>query len=400
MTPIPFSAVVAGSIGQVSFELLDRPFAGPRPMDSIWGIAPQEMDSWFSHERGPEAGGILTIGQAQVFGSALVYVDSGDEPQFLEIDQNFLSRASAESTFAELQSRRDAGALRVREIAGDVVLLSGFPYDLYGHWMVDFMPRLEMLRDRDLSRLKFLLPSDLPAFAHEWLGLAGIGADQLILYDKEMELCRCERALLPTNLRAGGRALPSMAQAATWMTQIACASDIKPTRLLYISRENWGNITRKLENFSVVEDVMAEYGFETVFPEKLSISGQAELLASARIVVGDYGSGLHNTIFSHSGIPVIALRGTELHPGFLQSGLCEIRQQPLSYVFGRTWANERGFQHYEIDIDDLRRCVEATMADISGPPDQNLGVQASGPSQLAKYATFARSLLARRGRNL
>ncbi|WBO24511.1 glycosyltransferase family 61 protein [Sphingomonas abietis] len=367
MTLIPFSAIVADPVHGITFELLDRPFEGPRPANLSWGSPPSDLDAWFCHERGPEAAGIITIPQAHVFGSTLVYIEMDGEPHALEVDQNFLASASATNALAEVRTRRAAGTLRIRDIEGDVILLSGFPYGLYGHWMVDFMPRLQMLRmtNRKFAELRFLLPADLPAFAHEWLLLAGIKPAQLILYDQADELCRCERALMPTNLRAGGRALPSMAEAAAWMTQIACTNDISPTRLLYVSRENWGNITRKLENYRAIENVMAEYGFEIVFPEKLSVSGQADLLASAKCVAGDYGSGLHNTIFSRPGTSVIALRGIDLHPGFLQSGLCEIRRQPLSYVFGRTWANEQGFQHYEIMTDDLRRCLDAAMAMLS-----------------------------------
>lgn len=359
MHTISFADVVAGGVDGVSFLHLDRPFEGGRPTDTIWGAPPVELNDWFNNERGPLAGGIITISHAQIFGSAFVYVEKG-APYVLEVEQNFLSLSASVDMLGRIQLNRASGALRLRDIEGEVVLLSGYPYHLYGHWMVDFMPRLEMLRmaGRALSDLRFLLPSDLPNFAREWLALAGIRLDQLVLYEPETELCRCEIALMPTNLRAGGRTLPRMADAARWMTEIACRKPITRDRSLYVSRENWGNITRRLDNFEEVEAVMSDYGFETVYPEKLSIVDQVELFASARIVAGDYGSGLHNTIFSQHGTPVVALRGIALHPGFLQSGLCEIRSQPLSYIFGKTCVDDQGFQHYAINSNHLRQCLD------------------------------------------
>ena len=364
MQVLSFSAIVSGMIDAISFENLDRPFNGQRPLDRWWGVPPAQMADWFCHERGPQAAGIIAIAQAHIFGSTLVYRERGDSQEILELEQNFLSVDTATAGLAQMEKQRAAGILRVRDIEGEVVILSGFPYQLYGHWMVDFMPRLQMLRvsGRRLSNLRFLLPSDLPDFALEWLALAGVKPDQIIPYDPDSDLCQCEHVLIPTNLRSGGRALPSMAQAALWMTQIACSEPVSPTRSLYISRESWGNITRKLENYEEVEGIMGDHGFEIVYPEKLSIAGQAELFASAKIIAGDYGSGLHNTIFSYPMTPVIALRGTELHPGFLQSGLCEIRSQPLSYIFGRTWTDDRSFQHYEIGANDLHRCLQAAAA--------------------------------------
>ena len=360
---IPFSAIVAGNAEGLKFVFLDRPFEGTRPIDHLWGPKPGDFDAWFCHERGPEAGGIIEIAEAHVFGTDLVYVERHGQTCILEIDQNFLSQAPGLAELNRMHALLADGTLRHREIDGESVLLSGHPYNLYGHWLVDFMPRLQLLRQGglNLGELQFLLPADLPDFALSWLLLAGIGAEQLVMYDPATELCRCERALMPTNLRLGGRALPIMSEAAKWMTQVTDAQDVAATRLLYISRENWANITRKLENWEAVESEVEKYGFDIVFPEKLSIAEQAKLLASARFVAGDYGSGLHNTIFSRPRTQVIALRGTYLHPGFLQSGLCETSRQSLSYVFGRTWANEQGFQHYEIDLDDLKRCLDITM---------------------------------------
>ena len=109
-----------------------------------------------------------------------------------------------------------------------------------------------------------------------------------------------------------------------------------PARRLFVSRRQWGNNSRTLVNAEMVERRLEAAGFEAVFPEELPIDEQVRLFAQAGTIVGEYGSGLHNSIFCPPRATVIAFRGTEGHPGFLQSGLCEALDQDLGYVFCET----------------------------------------------------------------
>jgi capsular polysaccharide biosynthesis protein len=55
---------------------------------------------------------------------------------------------------------------------------------------------------------------------------------------------------------------------------------------------------RRVVNEADVLEVLGEANFIAVEPESLSVAGQIELFASARMVVGPHGAGFSNGIFS------------------------------------------------------------------------------------------------------
>jgi capsular polysaccharide biosynthesis protein len=187
----------------------------------------------------------------------------------------------------------------------------------------------------------------------------GVCEDQAEYYNANDDACLVDRALIPLGLRGSGRVDPLMAHFASYLRSCAAGDDaLQPAeRRLYVSREKWGNVTRRLANAEAVGAIADEFGFEQVFPETMSVVEQVRLFRSASLIVGDYGSALHNAMFSGRGAFVIALRGTEAHPGFLQSGLGEVIGQDVGYVFGKTMPTQEGHA-YTISGDDLRGCLD------------------------------------------
>lgn len=274
-----------------------------------------------------------------------------------------------------LHEANTAGHLRgpvpqPRRIAGQVALLPGPGHAIFGHWLLDFLPKLRAL-DRlglDLAALRFPLPADTPPFAAALLRLVGIGEHQLLRYDPERESVRADELIVPTLLRSNSRAHPALGDAAAFLAgRIApdAAAD-GPPRLL-LSRARAGRDGRRVANRPAIEAAAAAAGFAVVHPETLPLVRQVALLRGARQVVGEYGSQLHATIFASPGTVVCALRGTSHHPGFLQSGLGEVLRQPTGYVFGRSEPDAIE-QAFAIDPADLARALGCMDRCASGGP--------------------------------
>ena len=100
-----------------------------------------------------------------------------------------------------------------------------------------------------------------------------------------------------------------------------------------------------------------EAGFSIVKPETLSIIDQISMFAGAEQIIGEYGSGLHGSMFSAPGAIVCALRASAVHPGFLQSGICQTADQVIAYVFGETARDDVQQQRFSIDATDFERCL-------------------------------------------
>jgi capsular polysaccharide biosynthesis protein len=232
-------------------------------------------------------------------------------------------------------------SLPVRHVAGQAVMLSGPGYTVYGHWLVDILPRFWVMErcGYSIDNLSFVIPVQAPAFVAALLATFGIRPEQIVYYDERAEILEIEELLLPTNLRRASRIQPRFIEARDFLLARrdparTAALDLASDRI-FVSRRN-ADASRSLLNRERVEALAIAAGFKLVYPEDLSIVDQIDLFAGARQIMGEYGSGLHNSIFAAPGTLTCALRGTSVHPGFIQSGLGHVCDQQTGYIFGGT----------------------------------------------------------------
>lgn len=245
--------------------------------------------------------------------------------------------------------------LRVRHIAGQAAIIHGPGYNVFGHWLADFLPRLYVLRRAglDIGALKFILPRDLDTFALEFLKLIGIQAENLVWHDQNEELLQPDELIVPTVMRLGNRFNPLVATASRfWVERVLAHSGVTlgtaRGRKLFVSRGQ-NQYSRTIASREVIEARAAAAGYEIVYPERLGLAEQIALFRSAGRIIGEYGSGLHGAIHAPAGAAICALRGTSHHPGFIQSGLAEGFGHHIGYVFGET---PRFAQHQIVTIDE------------------------------------------------
>ena len=254
-----------------------------------------------------------------------------------------------------IADRLNADPPAMRDIAGPVAVLCGPAHETYGHWLVDFLPRLWVLHQagHDLASLRFVVPADLTPLGFELLHLCGIPDDRLVRYRHWQELLRVEQLILPTGLRHGDRFAPQLGLATQfWLARAGLAAPQHPgPATLFLPRAD--GTSRRLVNRARIESIAIDHGLTIERPEHLPLPGQIARFAGARLIVGEYGSALHNSIFAGAGAVVCALRGNARHPSLLQSGLATALRQDVGYVFGGTEGAEAD-QAFYIDEDDFR----------------------------------------------
>ena len=237
---------------------------------------------------------------------------------------------------AAISDRLNAEPPPIYDIAGDVALLCGPAHETYGHWLVDFLPRLWVLHQagHDLALLRYLVPADLQPLGFTLLRLCGIRDDQLLRTSHWEELPRVERLLLPTGLRLGDRLAPCFAEAtAFWIRRTRQSPSAPAGASLYLARTGG---TRTLVNRASIEAVARDRGFTIIHPDQMPPSAQIALFANAGIIAGEYGSALHNAVFAGASATVCALRGNARHPSLVQSGIATAMGQNTGYVLGDT----------------------------------------------------------------
>jgi tetratricopeptide (TPR) repeat protein/capsular polysaccharide biosynthesis protein len=195
----------------------------------------------------------------------------------------------------------------LKQIEGRVAVLSGLSGNVYFHWMVDVLPRIELLRrsGRDLAEIDwFLVNSCQHQFQRESLRILGIPEEKVLESDRYPHIQATE-LIVPSF--AGYLGWPS-----GWAIDFLRREFLKgiipsysyPKRI-YISRSK-ARYRRVLNEADVVE-VLEGFGFVSILPESMSLEEQIAYFYHAEVIVTAHGSGLTNTIFCKSGTKIIEL---------------------------------------------------------------------------------------------
>lgn len=297
---------------------------------------------------------IYRVREATVLGEGIVMTDGCfNVGHDLNLGRDYIAKNYA-ATDAWLP---DAAVRRVHD---PVVLLTGAGYLGYGHWLVDFLPKLHLLRlaGYRLNRLTFLMPSDTPDFARRWLAILGIEPHQCAVYDRTREVVLCRELIVPSTLRFGTRVSPLFAEACAALRDAAAPRRFRrfrrpARRRIFVARSVNAvtHNTRSLHQRVLFEDTARKRGFTIVSPERLGLREQVELFDAAGTICGEYGSGLHASMFSRPGTLVMAVRDDTADLGFLQSGIDQELDHHNGYVIGA--ASPDGDGRFSVDPADL-----------------------------------------------
>ncbi|MBF2050995.1 MAG: DUF563 domain-containing protein [Elainella sp. C42_A2020_010] len=201
----------------------------------------------------------------------------------------------------------------VKSVTATVAVLSGLTDNMYFHWMLDVLPRIDLLRRSrmDFEAIDYFLVSHHLPFQQETLQQLGIPTAKLLSLESAL------------HLQATRLIVPSFPGVPAWMPRWACeflrreflpnraAAANGPTcgptsrKRLYLSRQSTAN--RRWINEADCWPVLERFGFQLVHLEMLSVAQQAALLAEAEVVLAIHGSGLTNIVFCQPGTKVVEL---------------------------------------------------------------------------------------------
>jgi capsular polysaccharide biosynthesis protein len=227
--------------------------------------------------------------------------------------------------------------LKHRVVDGDVAIISQAGQGVYGHWLVDILPRIAFMESLGFTG-KYVLHEPIAVFAKELLMMLGIKSRRVLTYNPNKEALYFPHAQIPGSLRFKS----AFSKNTLPLVERLANNAIVPRRKIYISRAGLNERNQTITNRAELENIAASYGFEIVQPERLSISDQASLFASAAVLAGEYGSGMHNSIFSHGSCKVLVFQPRST-PFFVQAGLCNVMGQPVGFVFGKPEGKGRIF---------------------------------------------------------
>ena len=195
----------------------------------------------------------------------------------------------------------------LEKINGKVAVLSVLSGNIYFHWMVDLLPRIEILsQSLDLEEIDwFVVNEHQQPFQQETLKTLGIPQHKILESDRHPHI-QAEELVVPSHPSYLGWLQP-------WGLEFLREVFLKDRMInqpgwperIYISRGNARY--RQIMNEPEVIDVLKQFDFTCMTPESMSLESQIATFAHAKIIVAPHGSGLTNIVFCNPGTKVIEL---------------------------------------------------------------------------------------------
>lgn len=195
----------------------------------------------------------------------------------------------------------------VKRIEGTVAVLTGLSANVYFHWMVDILPRLDILRRSGFPEQEidwFYVNSLAQPFQRQTLEQLGIPRDRILESDRH------------PHLQASRLVVPSFASPIGWAT----AESIEFLRSQFLSPQSTPSTTpkrlylsrqtaryRKVINEPELIQYLQKQGFSVITLDEYTVREQAQLFANAEVIVAPHGAALTNLVFCQPKTTVLEL---------------------------------------------------------------------------------------------
>lgn len=223
----------------------------------------------------------------------------------------------------------------------------------YSHTLIDNLSRLwlmsqsSLLQDQEVKVLFSSAPTELENLFIKNL----IPKNFTITVIDDRKLYACDRILFaPVITKRGAAAIPK--EYAEFLLE-----KLKPKRFrhqrkrIYISRAKRG--LRSILNEDLLMELLSKYGFKKFCLETMSMVEKIELFYDAEYVIGSYGAGMANLVFSKN------TRVVELFPtNFVAPNyyfLCKSLGHHYLYCCGKAHDINKNF---EVDISAVKKALE------------------------------------------
>lgn len=235
-------------------------------------------------------------------------------------------------------------------------LITHFNY-VWGHWLTEMYPKLFLIRA--LIEAGVVAPLLLPASAPAYMARIArelIPGLEIVTYNSAHQAVEIGTALLPHMLHKDY----AFHDFLLWELEREALAWPRAGGFdkVFVSR---GGVRtpqtfREMVNEPEIEAIAEELGLTLLRPETRPWAEQARIFSRARVVAGEFGSGLHNALLSPEGCQVVSLNWLVE----VQSRIGNFRRHDVGYILpddgrARLYSIEPQIQPFRIDAEDFRR---------------------------------------------
>lgn len=281
MPPVPFHAVV-------NSRSLD-PFNAYRLVESLRGSIRTERIHRFRNAR-------FTALGFHSDSQGVIVEEFGTTPQYIH---DMIRPMAGARESAELL---ESGAQPTRRVDRAALFLHAH-YQVFGHFLTECFPRLSILA-AEHADVPVVVPSERPSWLDGFLDTVFPDLARMeVAPDVAIEV---DELLVPSLPVAG---LPSLELVADLRKRAAALkSTIDGSDRLFVRRRRVAaHSYRELMNEEELEAIAVDFGCNAISPEELSVADQVSLFSGASLVCGEFGSGMHMTLFAPAGAKVFVV---------------------------------------------------------------------------------------------
>ncbi|WP_187278153.1 glycosyltransferase family 61 protein [Methylobacterium sp. WL7] len=249
-------------------------------------------------------------------------------------------------------------------------------WQVYGHWLVDILPALWMYRRLQIHRpmlcngAKILLPRGIPNWALSLAEMAvNLHEEECVFFDEQRELMHPEMLIVPSLLRIENgfsEIFNDLIQ--NCVRRFGHLRNGHPRRIFVYRGSRGSFMPRHVVNEEDLVRAAVEFGFVAVDPAALPWPEQVALFAGAEAIIGPFGSGMHNTIFSsHRAVSLVL---TNSNMNWIQSGISALRQQTMSYLWPDDENHDANQHTYRYDLERFKDKVREMVAFLEAKREQ------------------------------
>ncbi len=238
-------------------------------------------------------------------------------------------------------------------------LASRYADSNYFHWMIQVLPRFELLRRAGVTTAqvdRYLLHTARFPFHGETLAQLQVPPEKVVAVEPDTHM-RADYLWATSSLRGSGHQCAWVADFLRREFLASPASSAGRERL-YISR---GDVTRRrLTNEPEILAWLERLGFRSITPGNMSVVEQARAFGDAGVIIGVHGAALTNLVFASAGAKVIELH-TPSRRGMHYWELSSARQLDYYYVIGQDGSDPVDSEALRIPLPWL-----ATLLELAG----------------------------------
>ena len=226
----------------------------------------------------------------------------------------------------------------------------------YGHWLIETLPRVEMIAECfDLRSCCFLVGAEGGAIGQVYrqsLQLLGVSPDHILATPDEA--FAFEELIYPTPITVQPWVkAPRLIRFLEGLAARTMPSYLGPSRI-YI-RRNQGEC-RQLLNEEKCLSLLEKGGYVVVNPSVLDFERQIHMFSNATHIVGVLGAGFSNVVFAPRGVQMLALTTEFMQDDFFWDLACQ-KNGCYTSLHGIAVGPTPGWQSdFVIDIDRFLDC--------------------------------------------